>query len=80
MNYGSHDTDWAESQLGNQWRRLNQFILIIGKHRKAAHYWASIDHVYLAETFESAEAAMKAVELELERRQSAWERGISHDA
>jgi hypothetical protein len=80
MNYGGDDTDWAESQLGNQWRRLNQFILIVGKHRKAVDYWASINHTYLVETFESAEAARKAVELELERRQSAWEKGISHDA
>ena len=80
MNYGSHDTDWSDSKLGNQWRRLNQFILIVGKHRKAAHYWASIDHKYLDDSFESAEAAIKAVELELERRQDAWERGLSHDA
>lgn len=80
MNFGSHDTEWSDSKLGNQWRRLNQFILIVGKHRVDAHYWASIDHVYLDEAFESAEAAMIAVELELERRQSAWERGLSHDA
>jgi hypothetical protein len=80
MMYGSHDTDWSDSSAGNQWRRLNQFILIVGKHRKAAHYWASIDHAYLQTTFASAEAAKKAVELELERRQSAWERGLFHDA
>lgn len=80
MNYGSHDTDWSDSMLGNKWRRLNQSVLIVGKHKKAVYYWASIDHVYLDEAFESAEAAMNAVELELERRQSSWERGISHDA
>lgn len=80
MNYGSNDTEWSESQLGNQWRRVNQFILIVGNHRNTAHCWASVDHKYLDETFESAEAAMKAVELELERRQDAWERGLSNDA
>jgi hypothetical protein len=80
MSYGNDDTEWSESQLGNQWRRVNQSILIVGNHRNTANYWASIDHKYLDETFESAEAAMKAVELELERRQDAWERGLSHDA
>jgi hypothetical protein len=72
MNYLTHDTVWAESQLGNSWRRQDGIPLIVGKHKGATHFWASIDHVFLKDVFNTLEEAMAAVDEEAERRQKKW--------
>ena len=72
MNYPTHDTDWAESQLGNSWRRQDGIPLIVGKQRGATHFWASSDHVFLKDVFKTLEEAMAAADEELDRRQKKW--------
>ena len=67
MSYPTHDTDWAESQIGNSWRRVNGAALIVGRDRLTKLYWASIDHKYLDDLFKSLEEAQLAVEKEHER-------------
>ena len=73
MNYPTHDTEWAESQLGNHWRRVNGIPLIVGKHRGSNYFWASIDHVFLDGVFTSAKDAMSFTDEEFERREKEWE-------
>ncbi|MEY3664228.1 MAG: hypothetical protein RLZZ153_410 [Pseudomonadota bacterium] len=79
MTYPTHDTEWAESQWGNQWRRLNGTVLIAGKKKQAAFYWASVAHKYLAGRFETMAEAKAAAEAELKRLEDDWLREHSHD-
>ncbi len=61
MSYPKHDTEWEESQLGNQWRRLNGVVLIVGKRKHERHYWASVDLKYLDDVFDTMTQAKAEV-------------------
>jgi hypothetical protein len=67
MSYPTHDTDWAESQAGNYWRRVNGIPLIVGKRKYEKYYWASVDNKFMDEIFASLEQAQFAAEKEIER-------------
>lgn len=67
MSYPTHDTDWAESQQGNYWRRVNGVPLIVGKRKHERYYWASVDSKFMDEIFNSLGEAQLAAEKELER-------------
>jgi len=43
MSYSTHDTDWAESKLGNFWRRVNGAALIVDLNTQSRKYlkWVS---------------------------------------
>ena len=44
------DSIWTESRRGNQWRRVNQKILVVGK-RKDSTFWAMVDGEFLKGSF-----------------------------
>ena len=66
MSYPMHDTDWEMSSSGNWWRRQDCSILITGRF-KNGRYWASLDHDYLSDSFDSLEDAQRAVEAALSK-------------
>lgn len=78
MSYPTHDTEWEESQAGNQWRRLNGIVLIIGKRKHERHFWASVDLKYLDNVFDTMAQAKTAAEVELNRLENNWLREHSH--
>jgi hypothetical protein len=59
MNYPTHDTNWATSAKGNDWRRINGKVLVVGKN-KTGSYWAMIDGKFLINIFSTKLAAMNA--------------------
>jgi len=59
MSYPTHDTDWAISAKGNDWRRLNGKLLVVGKN-KTGGYWAMVNGDFLPEKFPKKSAAMDA--------------------
>lgn len=59
MNYPTHDTDWATSARGNDWRRVNGKVLVVGK-KKSGGYWAMVDGQFLPDNFPHKLAAMSA--------------------
>ena len=62
--FNSHNTDWATSSKGNQWRRHNEKVLAVGKNKYGGVYWAMHDGVFLDEKFDSELEAMAAAEIE----------------
>jgi len=78
MSYPTNDTEWEESQAGNQWRRLNGTVLIVGKRKHERHYWASVDLKYLEDVFDTMAQAKAAAEAELNRLEKNWLRKHSH--
>jgi lipocalin len=50
MYQHSETTDWAISQKGNQWRRINGKVLVVGK-RKDGKFWAMFDGEFLKGSF-----------------------------
>ncbi len=78
MSFSNHDTEWEESQLGNQWRRLNGTVLIVGKKKHQRHFWASVDLKYLDDVFDTMAQAKTAAEAELKRLEEKWLREHSH--
>ena len=78
MSYRTKDTEWEESQLGNQWRRLNGTVLIVGKKKHELHFWASVDLKYLDDVFDTMAQAKTAAEAELNRLENNWFREHSH--
>jgi hypothetical protein len=80
MSYPTHDTDWAESQWGNHWRRVNGIPLIVGRSSYGGnHYWASVDREFLDVQFETLGQAKAAAEAELQRLENLWYMGRSYD-
>jgi hypothetical protein len=77
MTYPTHDTDWAESQWGNHWRRVNGIPLIVGRSNHGYYFLASVDLKYLDDLFETQAQAKAAAEAELKRLENDWlmERG-----
>lgn len=39
--YSTNDTEWRSSDMGNQWRRLNGKLLVVGK-ASSGGYWVSV--------------------------------------
>jgi hypothetical protein len=62
MSYPTHDTEWAPSAKGNQWRRLDGVLLVVGRSKAGESYWAMADGHFASGTFPSTEAAKRAAE------------------
>ena len=60
--YSNNDTDWAESQAGNQWKRVNGTLLIAGKYKGSKFFWARVDAERLEDHFKTLEEAQIAAE------------------
>jgi hypothetical protein len=75
MNFTT-DTEWAVSARGNQWRRIDGKVLVVGT-KDEINYWAMIDGTFLDEKFESAEQAQSALEDKVNGDGDLW--GNSHD-
>lgn len=61
MNYPTHDTQWALSQKGNWWRRVNGVALIVGK-RKDGRFWARRGDDFIQGSFASIEEAKRCLD------------------
>lgn len=59
MAYPTHDTNWATSAKGNDWRRLNEKVLVVGK-KKHGDYWVMVDGEFLPGKFTNKLMAMNA--------------------
>ena len=66
MSYPTHDTDWATSAKGNQWRRINGGILVVGRRKSDGKYWAMHDGDFLKDSYATEALAKRAAE------SSAW--------
>ena len=62
MKYPTYDTTWATSAKGNQWRRLNKKVLVVGQFKDNDFYWAMRDGEFLKGRFESIQGAQYAAE------------------
>ncbi len=60
--YNTDDTDWAASQKGNFWRRINGIVLVVGRRKKTDGYWALVGEDFLPRSFETKSAAQLAAE------------------
>jgi len=61
MSYTTHDTEWATSAKGNEWRRINGVTLIVGQ-RKDGKWWARRGDEFVKGSFASKIQAMNAAE------------------
>jgi len=62
MTYGNHDTDWATSAKGNEWRRIDGHLLVVGQLRDG-RWWARLDDDFIEGSWASeAEAKERAEE------------------
>jgi hypothetical protein len=68
MSYPTHDTDWAESALGNDWKRIDGKVLIVGRSRLGGAFWARADDRLVKGSFPHKAAAKAAAEAELKRQ------------
>lgn len=62
MDYPKHDTDWATSAKGNEWRRINGVVLVVGRRKTDGKYWAMRDGEFLMDSFEIEALAKRAAE------------------
>ncbi|PVE06989.1 hypothetical protein [Limnohabitans sp. Rim28] len=60
--YPTHDTDWATSAKGNEWRRINGVVLVVGRRRTDGKYWAMRDGDFLKESYAAEALAKRAAE------------------
>jgi hypothetical protein len=67
MSYPTHDTDWAESAQGNDWKRSDGKALVVGR-KKDGTYWAMVDGNFAKGSFPHKGAAKAAAEAELQRQ------------
>ena len=61
-DYPDHDTDWATSAKGNEWRRIEGKVLVVGRNKTTGKYWAMCDGDFAEDSFTSMDAAMEAAE------------------
>jgi hypothetical protein len=61
-DYPDHDTDWATSAKGNEWRRIEGKVLVIGYRRATGKYWAMCDGDFAEGSFSTEEQAKEAAE------------------
>jgi hypothetical protein len=72
MSYPTHDTDWAESAQGNDWKRVNSKVLVVGR-KKDGDFWAMVDGNFVKGSFPHKAAAKAAAEAELKRQDNmSW--------
>ena len=72
MSYPTHDTEWALSAKGNDWRRISGKVLVVGK-KKTGGYWAMIDGEFLPGRFKTKQVAMDAtIEAAILKSVDAW--------
>jgi hypothetical protein len=64
MDYPKHDTDWATSAKGNQWRRIGGGVLVVGSRRTDGKYWAMRDGEFLKDSYATEDLAKEAAERE----------------
>jgi len=64
MDYPKHDTDWATSAKGNQWRRIGGGVLVVGRRRTDGKYWAMRDGEFLKDSYATEDLAKEAAERE----------------
>jgi hypothetical protein len=60
--YSTHDTEWASSSRGNEWRRISGLVLVTGRARSGTHFWGMIDGDFIDGFFEDEAAAKEACE------------------
>lgn len=60
--YPTHDTDWATSAKGNQWRRINGVLLVVGRRKTDGKFWAMRDGDFLKDSYSTEALAKKAAE------------------
>jgi hypothetical protein len=65
--YPTHDTEWAESNQGNDWKRINGKVLVVGR-KQDGPFWAMADGHFAKGAFPNKSAAMEAAEAELKRQ------------
>ena len=61
-DYSDHDTDWASSSKGYEWRRIEGKVLVVGRNKTTGKYWAMCDGDFAEGSFTSMDAAMEAAE------------------
>lgn len=61
MNFPTYDTEWATSAKRNEWRRLNEKLLVVGRKKNGA-YWAMFNGEFIEGAFESESTAKTAAE------------------
>jgi hypothetical protein len=71
MTHPENNTAWAISAKGNQWRRKDGVLLIVGK-QKGGKYWARQGDDFLSERFSSLRAAKRALEGEDLDEEDNW--------
>ena len=59
--YSTHDTSWSTSAKGNEWRRLDEKVLVVGR-KKNGTFWAMFNGDFIEGEFESDSTAKKAAE------------------
>jgi hypothetical protein len=68
----THDTTWATSAKGNEWRRLNEKVLVVGR-KKDGNFWAMADGNFAKGSFSKKAAAKAAAEAEIKRQDNmSW--------
>lgn len=67
MSYPTHDTDWAESTQGNDWKRVGGKVLVVGG-KKDGTFWAMADGRFAKGSFSHKAAAKAAAEAEFRRQ------------
>ena len=60
--FSTHDTDWATSAKGNEWRRINGVVLVVGRRNTDGKYWAMRDGNFLKDSYATESVAKKAAE------------------
>lgn len=72
--FSNHDTDWASSSKGNQWRRINGKLLIVGRN-KYGGFWARVEADFVKGKFSTEMAAKVAATKEAggDIEQTWWE-------
>jgi hypothetical protein len=62
MIFPTHDTSWAISEKGNNWRRLDGKVLVVGRFKTNDYYWAMRDGEFLKGKFRTIHQAQSAAE------------------
>lgn len=62
MNNSENNTNWAISSKGNNWKRINGVVLIVGYNKASGKYWARRGNDFIKGSFETEQSAMSALE------------------
>ena len=64
--FEKRDTDWATSAKGNEWRRINGVVLVVGRRKSDGKYWAMRDGDFLKDSYATEALAKRAAEHDAE--------------